>query len=187
MGTISCSGCSPGSHIPTEMGHHSLCWDHCVHGSSQYPLGTWYWFLCHSMQEHPPSTYSECLGKLEVFLQLPRAGFVLIKPPPSLFSPWQHLPGATGGIELFLPGVLLTQVRTSAPLSAPKLLLVAPWVCHQSQVRLEVDILRGRNPLPPAFLVDLPLLPSRGALEGGCALAWSSCQEAVRSYRQADD
>lgn len=90
----------PWSHIPAEMGHHSLCRDHCVHGNSRclrLRLGTG--FLQHTGAPTLLYTYSACLGRLEVFLQLPQAAFVLRKPLSSLFSPWQHLPGDIGRIK----------------------------------------------------------------------------------------
>lgn len=166
MEIISCSTGSPGSHIPAGMGHCSLCWDHCSHGSSQYLPGTWYWFLASQHTGAPTLlySYSACLGKLEVFLQLPQAAFVLRKPPPSLFSPWQHLLRAIGRIEPFLTSVLSTQVRTSAPLSAPKLLLAAPWVplplppvpAPARGEHSQSDPQRGQQSFASCFLLDLP-------------------------------
>lgn len=129
-------------------------------------------------------TYSACLAKLEVFLQFPQSAFVLGKPPSSLFSPWQHLAGVISRIEPFLPGVLSTQVRTSAPLSAPELLLAAYWIPLPLPPVLALaggEHPQRRESFASCFFLDLPLLPSQCApgerLCSGLELMPGSCQE----------
>lgn len=143
----------PWSHIPAEMGHFAGIT--VSTGIATICLGLGTDFCVAARRSTPRPVYLLSMSWKSGSLPAASKGtFVLRKPPSSLFSPWQHLPGAIGRIELFLPGVLFTHVRTSAPLSAPKLLLAACWVplpLPPVRVWLEVNILRGRNPLPLAF------------------------------------